>query len=53
MTFRYDPVTLGRMTNQKRGSSAYHSFSNGNGPGQDEDQWSGNPLRTVHWWHWA
>jgi hypothetical protein len=29
------------------------SFSNGPGPGQVEDQWSGNPLRPVHWWHWS
>ena len=44
-----DGVIMGRMTNQKR----IRSFSNGNGPGQDEDPWSGNPLRPVHWWHWA
>lgn len=37
---------------RKRGSSAYHSFSNGNA-GPEGDQWSGNPIRPIHWWHWA
>lgn len=41
------------MHPDRRSMSNGHSFSNGNGPGQDEDPWSGNPLRPVHWWHWA
>jgi hypothetical protein len=38
---------------QQRGNSTFHSFSNGNAPGQEEDPWSGNPLRPVHWWLFA
>jgi hypothetical protein len=41
------------MTNQQRSAGNGASFSNGNGPGHDEDQLSGNPLRPVHWWLWA
>ena len=51
MTAGYDFVTLCRMANQQRSMSNGHgfSFSNGNA-GPDEDPWSGNPIRPVHWW---
>lgn len=40
------------MTANPRNTRDDRSFSNGNS-GPDEDQWSGNPLRPAHWWHWA
>ena len=41
------------MTITQRSTGNDRSFANGNGPGHEEDQWSGNPLRPVHWWHFA
>jgi len=45
-------VIMGRMTIRQRSGGNGASFSNGNA-GPDEDQWSGNPIRPVHWWLWA
>jgi hypothetical protein len=41
------------MNRRTRNGASSHSFANGNGPGAIEDQWSGTPLRPVHWWHWS
>jgi hypothetical protein len=53
LTAGYDLVKMRGMTIKQRSMSNGQSFSLGGGPGQEEDQWSGNPIRPVHWWHWA
>lgn len=45
-------ATMAAMTTSQRSMSNRRSFSNGNA-GPDEDPWSGNPLRSIHWWMWA